>query len=236
MGQPFFGYHGIQYEEPIKTMAKLSSQQLKREFERQIGNLLRKDYPRAAGMSAEEFCHHISPLSEKAENLVAPDVDLEKGVLPFVIVIKGELVSAERAMALAEKDGRNGVTVLRPRTSADFSTISEVSIPGGPAYILGDIDRGKAYINIPPREALRLIRNAGRSPLTIHEGIAVVTHFPEFLMRNNCFSLPASRTGKDQRVPAIWINAKNEPNLGWCWDGTPHTWLGSASASLRVGA
>ncbi len=74
-----------------------------------------------------------------------------------------------------------------------------------------------------------------RSPLTIDEGVAIVTQFPEFLMKNNCFSLLASRHTGNQRVPAIWINANKNPNLGWCWDGNPHTWLGSASCSNRLG-
>jgi hypothetical protein len=38
----------------------------------------------------------------------------------------------------------------------------------------------------------------------------------------------------NQTVPAIWINSEKHPNLGWCWDRNPHTWLGSASCIGRV--
>jgi hypothetical protein len=36
-------------------------------------------------------------------------------------------------------------------------------------------------------------------------------------------------------VPALWI-ADRAPKLGWCWDGNPHTWLGTASAAHRLAA
>ncbi|MGL4609836.1 MAG: DUF5701 family protein [Trueperaceae bacterium] len=77
-----------------------------------------------------------------------------------------------------------------------------------------------------------MILRANRSPLTIKEGIAVLTHYPEFLQNNNCFSLFASRT-TDQRVHALWISEK-QPKLGWCWDRNPHTWLGSVSCGALV--
>ena len=215
-------------------MKNLSNEQLKQEFDRQIENLLKKGYPKSAGLSKDAFLKHVLPLQEKLSDLIVPELDLEKGFLPFVIVIKSELFPSEKAMALTEKNGKSGVTILRPHTTENFKTIDEITLPNGMAYLLVNIDRGKENINLPPNEAMKLIKAAKRSSLTIDEGIAIVTHFPEFLIKNNCFSLLASRTGADQRVPAIWINAKKEPNLGWCWDGNPHTWLGSASAISRV--
>lgn len=101
-------------------------------------------------------------------------------------------------------------------------------------YLLVDIDRGKESINLPPSEAMKIIVGHKRSPLTIDEGIAIVTQYPEFLMENNCFSLLASRIPGNKQVPAIWINGEKRPNLGWCWDGNPHTWLGSASCRYRI--
>lgn len=212
----------------------LDEQQLNEEFDRQVANLVAKGYPELANLSEEEFINEIAPLKEKLIGLSLPEVDLELGKLPFVIVVNNELISPELMMEKAEKNGKSGVTILRPHTSQNFHPINDVAIPKVHAYLLLDIDRGKESLNLPPNEAIKLIKNEGRSPLTISEGIAIVTHFPEFLIKNNCFSLLASRTGKDQRVPAIWINAKKEPNLGWCWDGNPHTWLGSASCKGRT--
>jgi hypothetical protein len=154
--------------------------------------------------------------------------------LPFVIVIKNELVSTENAMAAVEKNGKKGITKLFPHQPKDFQVVQSETIPEAMSYLLIDIDRGKATSNLPPNQAMTLIREAHRLPLTIDEGVAIVTQFPEYLIKNNCFSLLASRHEGDQRVPAIWINSQKEPNLGWCWDGNPHTWLGSASAKKRV--
>jgi Family of unknown function (DUF5701) len=86
---------------------------------------------------------------------------------------------------------------------------------------------------VTPDDALPRIAAAGRSPLTIEEGIAVLTHHPGILRSRNAFSLPGSRRG-DKRVPALWTS-KGRPRLGWCWAGNPHTWLGSASCGSRLG-
>ena len=76
-------------------------------------------------------------------------------------------------------------------------------------------------------DATRTIRERGRTPLTIDEGIALVTQVPQALEKNKCFMLAGSRR-HDRRVPALWISER-APKLGWCWDGNPHTWLGTAS-------
>lgn len=79
-----------------------------------------------------------------------------------------------------------------------------------------------------PAAAVDAMAAVGRLPITIDEGIALVTQFPAALASNRCFSLVGSRCG-DRRVPALWIS-QGAPKLGWCWHGNPHTWLGSASA------
>jgi hypothetical protein len=212
-----------------------NQEKLLQEFERQVENLAQKNYPHAAGLASKAFFAHILPLREKVQQITAPDLDLESGRLPFVIVITRDLVPTERAMLLVQREGQAGVTKLYPREPKDFDPIETVTIPGDMAYLLVDIDRGKANINQPPKEAMKLIVAGGRSPLTIDEGVAILTQFPDFLMKNNCFSLLASRHAGDQRVPAIWIS-DNKPKLAWCWDGNPHTWLGSASCIGRIGA
>ena len=87
-----------------------------------------------------------------------------------------------------------------------------------------------------PEDATATIRSRGRGPLTIDEGIALVTQAPQVLEPNKCFMLAGSRRSArpgDRRVPALWISER-APKLGWCWDGNPHTWLGTASAGRRA--
>lgn len=211
-------------------------ERLRREFDRQVENLLQNGYPAAAGLSAEDFLRHVEPLADKVEALAAPAEDLPAGRLPFVIVIASSLVATDTAMRLAMREGRAGITRLHPHQPQDFLPIEDVHIPQGAAYLLEDIDRGRQSLNLAPRDALPLMKEAGRSPLTIDEGVAIITHYPAFLRKNNCFSLLASRSHADKCVPAIWINAQKKANLGWCWEGNPHTWLGSASCKRRIGA
>jgi hypothetical protein len=150
-----------------------------------------------------------------------------------VIVVKSAAMPIEKSMPLVELNGKAGFVSLTPRTAADFRPIERLDIPAGDAYLLMDIDRGRETLNLPPEQAMPVITARGRSPLTIEEGIATLTQYPEFLRKNHCFSLPGSR-GTDRRVPALWIS-EGRPRLGWCWDGAPHTWLGSAACSRRVG-
>lgn len=172
----------------------MNDSDLQSELNRQINNLVQKGYPQIEGLDISAIKKQIGPL---------PNLDLEKGTLPFVIVVKSSLISAEDQMERVEKNGKKGVTILRPHTSVNFKTIEEVKTPKENFYLMVDIDRGKENINLPPSEAIKIIEEQGRSPLTIDEGIALVTQFPEFLIKNNCFSLLGSRTGHDQRVPAI---------------------------------
>lgn len=213
----------------------MNEKELVIEFDRQVATLLYKGYPKAANLPESEFLRLLAPLRDVASKLTVSAINLDAGYLPFVVVIKNELVPTRIAMDMVEKNDKRGITKLFPLNPNDFQTLDEEQIPSSPIYLMRDIDRGKETINIPPNEALVRIRESHRFPLTIDEGIAIVTQFPGFLFKNNCFSLLASRHPGDKRVPAIWINTKKEPNLGWCWDGNPHTWLGSASCGSRLG-
>lgn len=213
----------------------MNKQNLFIEFDAQVSMLLKRGYPAAAKLSNADFLRLLTPLRDRLNDIQWTEINFERGHLPFVVVIKNTVVPAELAMSLTDKDGKKGVTKLYPLTSRDFRVSSDEQLPEGPVYLLVDIDRGKDTINLPPNNGLKRFREIGRHPITIDEGIAILTHYPGFLIKNNCFSLLASRHTGDKRVPAIWINSKKEPNLGWCWDGNPHTWLGSASCSRRFG-
>lgn len=204
------------------------------EFDRQVQNLLSKNYPGLTGLTPEEFVQLLSPLKQKLSDIQFEEIDFEQGKLPFVIVVESGLIKNSDAMSSVLWNEKSGTTKLDPLTPEDFKVIDGVEIPTSPVYLLINIDRGKETINVPPSEAMKLILSEKNIPLTIAEGIAIITHFPQFLIKNNCFSLLASRHPGDKRVPAIWINSNKQPNLGWCWDGNPHTWLGNASAKLRI--
>ncbi len=150
-----------------------------------------------------------------------------------VLTMSRELVPVAAAAARIEREGRE--LVLGHLTSDDlgsFVPIDPVSIPDAPVYLAIDVDLGAGSRNVPPETALRDILEAGRSPLTLDEGIALVLQQPDAIARNWGFSMAGSRRG-DQRVPAFWIS-EGQPKLGWCWDRNPHSWLGTASCSHRT--
>lgn len=202
------------------------------EFDRQLAMLTAKGYPALAGVPVEEFVSWLAPLRAKAVGPAAPAAPTPARV-PFVLVISTEVVPAELSMPRTALNGKPGFV---DRTAADierFVAIEQFAIPPGAAYLAFDVDRGGETLNVRPNDALPSITAQGRSPLTVAEGIALITHYPETLAKNNCFSLLGSRCG-DRRVPALWISNR-APKLGWCWAGNPHTWLGSASCARRVG-
>jgi hypothetical protein len=123
--------------------------------------------------------------------------------------------------------------VIDDAEMAGYLPLPDLALPTGP-YLLHGVDTGSEFCGITPESALRTVRERDRTPLTIAEGLALVTVRPDMLRSNRCFSLMASRAG-NQRVPAVWISERRA-KLGWCWDRNPHTWLGAASATGRVGA
>jgi len=150
-----------------------------------------------------------------------------------VLTVSRELVSVATAAAAIERRGRPVVLgQMVPEDLETFLPIAAVEVPAAPAYVVADVDLGASSRNVRPEDALRDILEAGRSPLTLDEGIALVLQQPEVIARNWGFSMAGSRRG-DQRMPAFWIS-EGRPKLGWCWDRNPHTWLGTASCARRL--
>lgn len=205
------------------------------EFDRQVRNLLAKRYPELANVSRQQFEGLLTPLREVAVAHGSPLAPPTPERAPFVLVVRKELVPADLAMPMTALHGRHkpGFADFDPEDIARFEPIKELRIPDTPAYLVFDVERGEETLNVTPDNAMPAITARGRVPLTVEEGIGFITHFPESLEKNHCFSLAGSRCG-DRRVPALWIS-KGAPKLGWCWAGNPHTWLGSASCRDRVG-
>lgn len=203
---------------------------LARELDRQVENLVATGYPELAGVEVTAFRRQLTLLKQQLPHL-SPSP--EPGRVPFVIVVKTDVVPADQAVSLVELRGKRGFTEMSADDLRRFATVEDVEVPPGPAYLLVDVDAGRGTRSVTPDEAGKLIAAEDRSPLTIAEGVALVTHYPEILKTETCFSMLASRCG-DRRVTALWVSA-GRPRLGWCWAGNPHTWLGSASCAGRVG-
>ncbi len=190
-------------------------------------------------MGETELTDRLAPLREAAAALPdVPETD-PPGRASLVLVLTREVVDPEHTvplLRLAPRGTRPGIVDRNhgEQGLSPYRPTEHVSLPDPAAYLLLDVDRGEEFRGVRPEEALPVILGRGRTPLTIEEGVAVVTHAPRMLERNRCFMLSGSRRG-DRRVPAMWISER-APKLGWCWDGNPHDWLGVASAGGRLAA
>jgi hypothetical protein len=150
-------------------------------------------------------------------------------------------LDAAAGLSSVTRDGKPGFVSADLADLDRFTPIAGLAIPASP-YVLEDVERGDEYLNWSPDEALAAIRERGRTPLTVVEGVALLMQRPDLLEPNRCFMLLGSRCG-DKRVPALWISGgtgkdgrerKGAAKLGWCWAGNRHTWLGHASARARL--
>ena len=133
-------------------------------------------------------------------------------------------------MARTRQGHHTGYVDMRPLQPSSFRPI--VDVPAKP-YVVEGIHLGADLLDVAPRDALLRIVAAGRSPLTLEEGVAVLLAHPGLLREQNCYQMLGSRAG-DKRIPSLWVTKDGRPRLGWCWEGTPHTWLGAASCAART--
>ncbi|MGW9476623.1 DUF5701 family protein [Saccharomonospora azurea] len=208
------------------------------EFDRQVERLVELGYPELAGRPAERFGESVAPLRELVRSRTIGEHDPENGRVGFALVVTRRLVPIEQAMQRTALVGRSTPGFVdrsfEEGSLARFVAPEAVHVPDADAYLLFDVDRGEEFCGAVPVDAMDAIAGRERTVLTIEEGIALLTLYPEVLVKNKCYMLGGSRCG-DRRVPALWIS-RNAPKLGWCWERNPHTWLGMASAGSRVAA
>jgi hypothetical protein len=200
----------------------------------------------------------VRRLDEQAERLIGLGVHEVGGVTAGelraaaatdadgVLVVRHAPVSA--LAPLLEHGGNRGFVVTDMTDVDEFGPVDGLDLPDGPAYAVHGLDRGDAMANWSPDEALPPITAAGRTPLTLTEGICWLLQEPGVLTRNSCFMTIGSRRRRlggrlDARTPAIWISngtgrdgpdRRDAPKVGWCWAGNRHTWLGVASTAGRA--
>ncbi|MEU3713098.1 DUF5701 family protein [Streptomyces catenulae] len=205
------------------------------EFDRQLAQLITLGYPESAGQDADGFRARVAPLRERAVAEASAGPGPEGGRVPFVLVVPRALVPVEAAMARTTLSGGREPGFVdgsfEPGALERFVSTARTGAPEQAVYLLYDVERGEEFCGAVPRDALETLEERGRTPLTVEEGVALLTQHPQLLVKNKCFSLGGSRSG-DRRVPALWIS-RRAPKLGWCWEGNPHTWLGMASAGAR---
>lgn len=197
------------------------------EFDRQVQTYVDLGYPALADITEEQFRATLEPLRDKATHQEVLD-----GQIPFAIVVTATLVPTTRALPTVHWKQTTGWTEYTDDELARYAPLPGTDVPDRPAYLVTGVDTGEATLDVRAKDAVPLIEAQGRSPLTIDEGVSLYALWPGILKERNAFFLPGSRDST-KRVAALWVS-KGHPRLGWCWEGNPHTWLGSASCAARL--
>lgn len=205
----------------------MSSVDLADLLDRQLDTLIAKGYPALAGLDDAAFAAHVDKLRPLLDDVRASD----DAALPFLLVVRSSLVPTVAAVERLEVMGKAGWTDMQDEIDT-YKPIDGVDVPDAPVYLLTDVSTGRESLGVTPADALPAIRAAGRTPLTVDEGVALVTQLPSSLTDLNAFQAVGSRAA-NKRIPSFWMS-KGAPRLGWCWEGNPHSWLGAASAAQRL--
>jgi hypothetical protein len=198
------------------------------ELDRQL-TTIRQRYGGLAGVDHERLTSSVEKLWTLLPDVAAAAPAEEH--LPFVVVVRSTLVPTVAAVERIEVRGKAGWTDMGDELDG-YRPIEGVEVPDADAYLLVDVSTGPETLDVTPADALPRITAAGRTPLTIDEGVALLTHHPDVLSARNAFQALASRA-PNKRIPSLWMS-KGAPRLGWCWEGNPHSWLGAAHAAQRL--
>ena len=186
-------------EQPHRALLNLLNM-----FDRQAENLLKKNYHLSVGMDKELFqktwfkplLNSLVRYYEQPDNLL-----LDYGLrVPFLIVFPHTFIPRETQLSMITWVGLRKSPILKLKEPiADRMTRSDKP------YIALDVDPGTQLQGLSVDESIQQINIQARGGLTLDEGIALATHYPEILL-NHGIDLPGSLTN-DGLTP--YIQEKN---------------------------
>jgi hypothetical protein len=137
------------------------------EFDRQVDGLAAIGLAEHYELAEACFRAQLEPLRD-----LLPTIGTGGNGIPFVVVLPDLPVPA--VLDAVHMVGGAGFTTMADDDVARFRPLPELDVPTAP-YLLLDVDTGPDTLNLPPSEALPLITAAGRSPLTVAEGLAAIS-------------------------------------------------------------
>ena len=222
-------------------------------FHQQLSRIIERKFHIIANQSESDFInHYIMPLKELIiEGHV--ETDFRENRIPLLIVVPHNIVPLSYQLDSLREiiDEKHLEHIIKPEW---FENIKGVSTPDKP-YLLLDVETGYAMKNITPKKCVETFKREGRFALTIDEGLALITHFPEVL-ESHWLDLPGSvlikkMAGQDAKdrgvlgslpagfglatfIPMICYKYYNSLRLYYIEEMTETPYSGSASCGHRL--
>ena len=221
-------------------------------FFKQINTIIERKYFASAGLSRKAFAdNHLMPLKRLLGRVDAA-ITLKENRIPILVVVPHNIVALSYQLekvrdSLGETPSHH---IVKPEW---FKNAEGVSTPKTP-YLLFDAETGYNLRNTPPKRCVEAFNEEGRSALTMDEGIALITHFPEVL-KSHWIDLPGSvlihkfvgedavnrgmqaslppAFAKETFVPALYHKHYDSLRLLYVSQGLETPYSGSASCARR---
>ncbi|MCG6946836.1 MAG: DUF5701 family protein [Deltaproteobacteria bacterium] len=222
-------------------------------FSQQIKTIRERKFHVPAGLSESDFINRlIMPLKQL---LVENDKDtkIDESRIPILVVVPHTIVPLSYQLERI-RESINDIQLEHLIKPEWFENAKGVSTPGKP-YLLLDVETGYAMKNTTPKKCVQTFSDAGRSALTVDEGIALISHFPEVL-ESHWVDLPGSvlihkfvgedvmKRGMLSSLPPAFAKATFVPTLNYLYynylrlyyiyEVTETPYSGSASCAKRL--
>ena len=193
------------------------------EFDRQVDCLALAGLPALLDVKDECFRAMLEPLRD-----LLPSRRSRGGGVPFVVVVPDAPVGV--LLGAVSTPGGCGGSPLSAGELAGFAARPELDVPSVP-YLLLDVELGEATAGLPATEAEARVVAAGRTPLTLAEGVAVLLCDCGVRRATPSFTLLGSRN--EAGAHPVLVCGADGPVLTGAEAGTARDDLGAASCGGR---
>ena len=220
---------------------------------KQIETILERKFHIPTGLSKSDFVkRHLMPLEQLlAENVKSTTI--EESHIPILMVIPNAVVPLSYQLERA-RESINDIQldhIIRPEW---FENSKGVTTPANP-YLLLDVESGSAMKNVTPKKCVEIFNDEKRFALTVDEGIALISQFPEVL-ESHWIDLPGSvlihkfvgeevmKRGMLSSLPPAFAKATFVPTINYIYynylrlyyiyEVTETPYSGSASCATRL--
>ena len=222
-------------------------------FSQQINTIIERKFHIPTGLSESDFINrHIMPLNQLLVNN-DKDTKIEESYIPILVVVPNTIVPLSYQLERI-RESINDIQLEHLIKPEWFENAKGVSTPDKP-YLLLAVETGYAMKNTTPKKCVQSFSDEGRFALTVDEGIALISHFPEVL-ESHWVDLPGSvlihkfvgedvmKRGMLSSLPPAFAKATFVPTLNYIYynylrlyyiyEVTETPYSGSASCASRL--